>query len=127
MRGARTWSPESRSPTACRSPTRAWGGSKPCNCWIPWPKACDNGAWPVKNETETRMKVVQKTGDGSQTEQRREPGSGPSRTDDLRISGIRALIPPQLLAEEMPIDAASLAVVSGARQAIHRVLHGADD
>jgi 3-deoxy-7-phosphoheptulonate synthase len=73
------------------------------------------------------MKVVPKTGDGPQAEQRREPGSAPSRIDDLRISGIRALIPPQLLTEEMPIDAASLAVVSGARQAIHRVLHGADD
>ena len=28
------------------------------------------------------------------------------RTDDLRISAIRALIPPQLLLEELPIDAA---------------------
>ena len=49
------------------------------------------------------------------------------RTDDLRISAVRALIPPQLLLEELPIDAASLATVSNARQAIHRVLHGADD
>ena len=49
------------------------------------------------------------------------------RTDDLRISAVRALIPPQLLLEELPIDSASLATVSNARQAIHRVLHGADD
>ena len=49
------------------------------------------------------------------------------RTDDLRIKGIRALIAPQLLAEQLPMDAASLAAVGAARQAIHRVLHGADD
>jgi len=49
------------------------------------------------------------------------------RTDDLRIGAIRALVSPQLLLEELPIDAASLATVSNARAAIHRVLHGADD
>jgi 3-deoxy-7-phosphoheptulonate synthase len=49
------------------------------------------------------------------------------RTDDLRIGAIRALLAPQLLTEEMPVDAASLATVANARQAIHRVLHGADD
>jgi 3-deoxy-7-phosphoheptulonate synthase len=49
------------------------------------------------------------------------------RTDDLRIGAIRALIAPQLLQEEMPIDAAALATVTNARAAIHRVLHGADD
>jgi 3-deoxy-7-phosphoheptulonate synthase len=49
------------------------------------------------------------------------------RTDDLRIGAIRALIAPQLLLEELPIDAAALATVSSARAAIHRVLHGADD
>jgi len=49
------------------------------------------------------------------------------RTDDLRISAVRALIAPQLLLEELPMDAAALATVTNARQAIHRVLHGADD
>ena len=49
------------------------------------------------------------------------------RTDDLRISNVRALIAPQLLAEQLPVDAPSLATVEAARQAIHRVLHGADD
>ena len=49
------------------------------------------------------------------------------RTDDLRIRAVRALIAPQLLLEEMPLDAASLACVGDARSAIHRVLHGADD
>jgi 3-deoxy-7-phosphoheptulonate synthase len=49
------------------------------------------------------------------------------RTDDLRIGAIRALIAPQLLLEELPIDAQALATVSAGRSAIHRVLHGADD
>jgi len=41
--------------------------------------------------------------------------------------GVRALIAPQLLLEELPVDAPSLATVTNARLAIHRVLHGADD
>jgi 3-deoxy-7-phosphoheptulonate synthase len=49
------------------------------------------------------------------------------RTDDLRISAVRALIAPQLLLEDLPMDAASLATVTNARQAVHRILHGADD
>ena len=49
------------------------------------------------------------------------------RTDDLRIRSVRALMPPQLLLEELPIDAPALTTVANARQAIHRVLHGADD
>src|SRR3954471_2911095 len=65
------------------------------------------------------------TGDGPQTKQGREPGSVP--VDDLRISAIRALIAPQLLLEELPIDAAALATVRTARQAVHRLLHGGDD
>jgi 3-deoxy-7-phosphoheptulonate synthase len=56
-----------------------------------------------------------------------EPGSGARRTDDLRIAAIRALIAPQLLLEELPIDPASLATVTEARHAVHRVLHGGDD
>jgi 3-deoxy-7-phosphoheptulonate synthase len=50
-----------------------------------------------------------------------------ARTDDLRISAVRALIPPQLLLEELPVDSAALATVTNARLAVHRVLHGADD
>ena len=68
-------------------------------------------------------KVVEmKTGDRPHPN---EPGPVPKRTDDLRIGAIRALIPPQLLLEELPIDAPALATVSNARAAIHRVLHGA--
>ncbi|MBC8023083.1 MAG: 3-deoxy-7-phosphoheptulonate synthase [Burkholderiales bacterium] len=57
----------------------------------------------------------------------KKPISVVGRTDDLRIAGIRALIAPQLLLEELPMDSAALATVTNARQAIHRVLHGADD
>ncbi|HUP97622.1 MAG TPA: 3-deoxy-7-phosphoheptulonate synthase [Usitatibacter sp.] len=57
----------------------------------------------------------------------KKPVSVVGRTDDLRISAIRALIAPQLLLEELPIDSAALATVTNARQAVHRVLHGADD
>ena len=49
------------------------------------------------------------------------------RTDDLRIAAVRALIAPQLLLEELPVDAPTLATVTNARQAVHRILHGADD
>jgi 3-deoxy-7-phosphoheptulonate synthase len=50
-----------------------------------------------------------------------------TRTDDLRIGAIRALIPPQLLLEQLPVDEAAQATVARARGALHRVLHGADD
>jgi len=81
------------------------------------------------------MKVVAKTGDGPQGSDRgsdprtqAKPGSVPdARTDDLRIGAVRALIAPQLLLEEAPIDAAAQSTVSNARHAIHRALHGADD
>jgi len=49
------------------------------------------------------------------------------RTDDLRITAVRELIAPQRLMEQLPMDAQALATVGTARQAIHRVLHGADD
>jgi 3-deoxy-7-phosphoheptulonate synthase len=55
------------------------------------------------------------------------PFSVIGKTDDLRIRGVRALIAPQLLVEQLPVDAAALATVGSARQSIHRVLHGADD
>jgi 3-deoxy-7-phosphoheptulonate synthase len=55
------------------------------------------------------------------------PVSVIGKTDDLRIRGVRALIAPQLLSEQLPVDAEALATVGNARRAIHRVLHGADD
>jgi 3-deoxy-7-phosphoheptulonate synthase len=68
----------------------------------------------------TKLDPRMRGGDGPGNEQA-------GKTDDLRISAIRALIAPQLLLEEMPVDAASLATVGHARQAVHRVLHGGDD
>jgi 3-deoxy-7-phosphoheptulonate synthase len=50
-----------------------------------------------------------------------------SRTDDLRIAAVRALIAPQLLLEQLPLDQVAQATVATARNALHKVLHGADD
>jgi 3-deoxy-7-phosphoheptulonate synthase len=50
-----------------------------------------------------------------------------NRTDDLRIGAVRALIPPQLLVEQLPLDAVAQATVTTARNALHKILHGADD
>ncbi len=50
-----------------------------------------------------------------------------THTDDLRITRIRPLPAPGEIITALPMDAAALATVATARQAIHRVLHGADD
>jgi 3-deoxy-7-phosphoheptulonate synthase len=51
----------------------------------------------------------------------------PYTTDDLRIRGIHELAPPSHLIREFPCTEKAAAVVHGARQAVHRVLHGMDD
>jgi 3-deoxy-7-phosphoheptulonate synthase len=51
----------------------------------------------------------------------------PFNTDDLRIAAIHELAPPAHLIREFPCTDKASAVVAGARQAIHRVLHGMDD
>ena len=51
----------------------------------------------------------------------------PFRTDDLRIKAIRELSPPSHLIREFPCSERASGVVHGAREAIHRVLHGMDD
>ena len=48
------------------------------------------------------------------------------RTDDLRITEVRPLIPPAILLEEIPISERASNVVSEARLAIGRVLTGED-
>src|SRR5690606_7434161 len=48
-------------------------------------------------------------------------------TDDLRIREIKELAPPSHLMREFPCSAEVSAVVYGARQGVHRVLHGMDD
>ena len=53
-------------------------------------------------------------------------GSGP-RIDDTRITDITELSPPAHLLREFPASAQPAATTYEARQAIHRVLHGADD
>lgn len=48
-------------------------------------------------------------------------------TDDLRIKEIKELVPPAHLFREFPVGAAAAQTTYQARQAIHRILHGADD
>ena len=48
-------------------------------------------------------------------------------TDDLRIAGLRPLIPPAILMEELPIGEKSSATVAKGREQIQAVLRGDDD
>jgi 3-deoxy-7-phosphoheptulonate synthase len=48
-------------------------------------------------------------------------------TDDLRIAGLRPLIQPQVLMEELPIGEKSSATVAKGREQIQAVLRGEDD
>jgi 3-deoxy-7-phosphoheptulonate synthase len=49
------------------------------------------------------------------------------RTDDLRIKEIKELSPPASVLKEVPVTDRAAEVTAGARLAIHRILHGADD
>src|SRR5919106_1539800 len=58
------------------------------------------------------------------------PNSEPTmeyRTDDLRIREIKELLPPSAVLRDFPITHNAAKVVYDTRQAIHRILHGADD
>jgi 3-deoxy-7-phosphoheptulonate synthase len=48
-------------------------------------------------------------------------------TDDIRIREIRELSPPEDVRQEFPITERAAQVTFETRQAVHRVLHGADD
>jgi len=49
------------------------------------------------------------------------------KTDDLRIKEIKELVPPAHVLREFPITERASETVYETRQAIHRILHGADD
>jgi len=49
------------------------------------------------------------------------------QTDDLRIEGLRPLLPPAILMDELRLDDAGAEVVANGRQAIGDVLAGSDD
>jgi len=49
------------------------------------------------------------------------------RTDDLRIEGLRPLLPPAILMEELPLPEAGTEVVAGARNTIGEILAGRDE
>ena len=48
-------------------------------------------------------------------------------TDDLRIKEIKELVPPAHVFREFPVGVPAAQTTFSARQAIHRILHGADD
>ena len=48
------------------------------------------------------------------------------RTDDLRIKEIKELVPPAHVLREFPLSEKAAQVTFETRQAIHRILHGAD-
>src|SRR5437773_8672733 len=48
-------------------------------------------------------------------------------TDDLRIKEIKELLPPAHVLREFPITGVAASTTYEARQAVHRILHGADD
>ncbi|HEX2386107.1 MAG TPA: 3-deoxy-7-phosphoheptulonate synthase, partial [Candidatus Binatia bacterium] len=49
------------------------------------------------------------------------------RTDDVRIKEIKELLTPEKLLGEFPVTSKAAETVFATRQAIHRILHGADD
>ncbi len=49
------------------------------------------------------------------------------KTDDLRIKEIRDLLSPDQIRKEFPLSESAAQTTYDARQAIHRILHGADD
>ncbi|MBB1115753.1 3-deoxy-7-phosphoheptulonate synthase [Stenotrophomonas sp. W1S232] len=51
----------------------------------------------------------------------------PPHTDDLRIQQLQPLTPPAHLMSLLPCDEAVSQTVADARNALHRILHGADD
>jgi 3-deoxy-7-phosphoheptulonate synthase len=53
--------------------------------------------------------------------------AAPLPVDDTRIREITELAPPSHLLREFPVSARAAATTFNARQAIHRILHGADD
>ena len=57
----------------------------------------------------------------------RQPTRDTTRIDDTRIDAVRPLVTPALLMESLPVSDATLAVVEASREAISRVLSGADD
>ncbi len=51
----------------------------------------------------------------------------PHRTDDLRIKELKELVSPAQVLGEIAISEAAAKTVAETRQAIHRIIHGADD
>jgi 3-deoxy-7-phosphoheptulonate synthase len=80
------------------------------------PTRCKTGNRPVPTST-TRRPAGATAG----------PPTPPKPVDDTRIKEITELVPPSHLLREFPASERPAATTFEARQAIHRVLHGADD
>lgn len=77
---------------------------------------------PLESSTMT----VFPTSNSPSTETGAETQSVP-RTGDLRIEGVRPLIPPALLCEELPLTPDGARIVANSRREIVNVLNGDDD
>src|SRR5919107_1545359 len=53
--------------------------------------------------------------------------SEPTVTSNLRIAGIRPLVPPAILVERLPLPPESAVTVQRTRQEVSRILRGEDD
>ena len=53
--------------------------------------------------------------------------STPSHIDDVRIAEIKELVPPAHVLREFPATERASQTAFDARQALHRILYGADD
>ncbi len=62
-----------------------------------------------------------------QTVSNGRPAGAKSRTDDVRILEIKELASPDEVLSAAPITPAAEKTVFDTREAIHRILHGADD
>src|SRR6266850_6603445 len=51
----------------------------------------------------------------------------PHRTDALRIKEIKEVLSPEQIRRELPLTEKAANVARDTREAIHRILHGADD
>ena len=49
------------------------------------------------------------------------------KTDDVRITGLKEVLPPKVLHDEFPLDEHASETVYHARNSIHNILHGEDD
>jgi 3-deoxy-7-phosphoheptulonate synthase len=89
--------------------------------------------WPAARDRDTHLEFARKRCDHADQLAYNNPMDQllhpplRYRTDDLRVKEIMELAPPAHVLREFPITEEAAELVFNTRQAIHRVLHGADD